>query len=120
MKHPDLFTYRDLPGGLGAPSGPATTIPTREDGKRMKYLDWRLTEGGAKAWAQIVRWAREEYYDGVKRVSINRLVERVRLDRLIKINNSWRSYLSDDLVALHPELDAVIERRKRTKEQRTR
>ncbi len=112
---PDFFAYRDLPGGLQAPSGPATTIPTKEEGARDRYLAWRLTDEGLEAWALIVYWALQVYEYGSRRISVNRLVERVRDEQQIKVNNSWRAQISDDLIRAYPQLEPLIERRKRTK-----
>ena len=112
---PDFFAYRDLPGGLQAPSGPATTIPTKDQGTRDRYLAWRLTAEGAGAWTSIVTWAVLECEVGLPRISVNRLVERVREEQQTKVNNSWRAEIADDLIRAYPQLEPLIERRKRTK-----
>ena len=50
------------------------------------------------------------------RISINRLCEALRFQEKIAINNSYRGWLADSLVHEYPQLDELIERRKRTKE----
>jgi hypothetical protein len=50
---------------------------------------------------------------GERRISTKRLVEEVRARLKVKVNNSWTSFIADELVQRYPPLDAVIERRAR-------
>lgn len=116
MKHPDLFVYRDLPGGIQAPSGPATEIPPKEAGTYRCYRLWRNTPEGRKAWKIIAHMALSQWMQHARRISINQLCETVRDQEHISINNTYRGWLSDSLIVEYPQLDELIRRRKRTKE----
>ncbi len=79
------------------------------------YLMWRQTEDGQQVYSAFAELALSEVNHGAKRVSAKGLCEYVRHALKIQINNSFVSWIADDLIAQHPALVAVIETRKRTK-----
>ena len=104
----------DLTSWQAAPTiaGPR---PTSADGTRpsrdytAQWCAFVAARHDVAAW--ILDEARRRAPHG--RVAVANLVEEARLRFKVTINNSWRAPAADWLVVMAPELDAVIERRKR-------
>lgn len=95
------------------PSGPQSPIPTPLAGSREAYWAWRRTEDGLVAWGGIQRTVLGLVASGASRISINAVVEQVRSNTGLRINNTWRAYIADELIERYPTLKPLIERRKR-------
>lgn len=104
----------DLTSWQAAPTiaGPR---PTSADGARPSRdytAQWcAFVDARHDVAAWILEEARRRAPHG--RVAVANLVEEARLRFKVTINNSWRAPAADWLVVMAPELDAVIERRKR-------
>lgn len=110
----------DGPPAPPPPTGPAADIPEREANKYNRYLEWRQTVEGKRAWVYMVQECRklldEARLVGQElRISTKWLAEQVRRIYKIHVNNSYTGWLADDLVEFNPSLLDVIERRKRRK-----
>lgn len=97
------------------PTGPEGRVPTEHEGRRAAYLQWRKSLDGASAWAWITDRARGLLASGSTRISAKALVEDCRAALKVEINNTWTAWIADDLVAAHPALLEVVERRRRRK-----
>jgi len=97
------------------PTGPLAEVPTKAKNLYAAYLAWSKTSEGISAYLWIQARALEQLANGAKRISINALVERYRAAFHHKINNTWRAWLADDLVANDPRFLPLIERRRRRK-----
>ncbi len=108
MSQPTLW---DTPS---PPSGPAKDVRRFVGSTRARYERWRTeTPEGRQAFKWIAGAALVAAERGDKRISVNRLVEQARADLLVEIDNTARSWIADDLIARHPHLVDLIERRKR-------
>jgi len=95
------------------PTGPAADPHLREGGTYAAFVAWMATDDGRMAFQWVEFVALEQLAAGATRVSPRTLVARAR-DRLhIRINDHYTPWIADDLVAKHPALLDVIERRKR-------
>ena len=94
---------------------PDLFIPIPKAKSYASYLMWRQTEDGQRVYGVFAELALSEVNKGARRVSAKGLCEHVRHALKIQINNSFVSWIADDLIAEYPKLEAVIETRKRTK-----
>lgn len=98
------------------PTGPAATIPAAKSNTLQAYREWRLTVDGALVWNHVEALALYYWHEGETRISVNSLVEEVRRNTKRQVNNTYRAWIADDLVAAYPkELSGVVERRRRRK-----
>jgi hypothetical protein len=97
------------------PTGPLADVPTREQNKFAAYVEWRGSLRGATAWRWLQDRALGLLRSGVRRISVNALVEEGRRGLGVAINNTWRAWIADDLVRWDPRLLNLIERRRRRK-----
>jgi hypothetical protein len=97
------------------PSGPQKDVTRFIGGTPAEaYAHWRhRTEDGRRVFAYVERIALDLAARGDERISVNRLVEEARAHLHLEVNNSHRAALSDELIARHEHLLALIERRKR-------
>ena len=96
------------------PSGPAKDVRRFVGSTYERYVRWRTeTPEGRQAFSYIAGAALVAAERGDKRISVNRLVEEARARLHVEINNTARAWLADDLIARHPHLADVVERRKR-------
>ena len=86
--------------------GPPETVRTR-------YVCWKSSEAGWRAWRYIEATALDLAARGEERISVKYLVEQARRSLQAECDNRWTALLADDLVARHPHLLTAIERRKR-------
>lgn len=94
------------------PTGPTTMPPPKSAGRREDYEAWKASEG-IEVYAFIEAEALRRLAAGERRISVNAMHELARARFKWELNNSFRPYIADDLVTDHPELLAVIERRRR-------
>lgn len=80
-----------------------------------RYLMWLESPEGLKVFKLVAHMALNECRAKAARTSINRLCEVMRYQERVKITNSYRGWLSDSIIREYPQLDGLIERRKRTK-----
>ena len=104
----DLTSWQAAPTIAGPrPTSADGTRPSRDyTAQWCAFVDARHD---VAAW--ILEEARRQAIRG--RVAVAQIVEAARARFVVKINNSWRAPAADWLVVMAPELDAVIERRKR-------
>lgn len=105
----DLFHQPPEP-----PSGPPTDVREFEAG-HAGYVAWKATELGWRAWRYMEAMALDLAARRELRIGAKALVEQARrnLTPKVEINNNWTCLIADDLVARHPHLEELIERRKR-------
>jgi hypothetical protein len=101
-----------------APSGPPTDVGKflSHHSRGIRYAQWKGTEAGWRVWRYVECTALDLAARGEQRISVKYLVEQARrgLDKpKVEINNSYTALLADDLVARHPHLVDLLERRKR-------
>jgi hypothetical protein len=94
------------------PTGPKAKAYTREEGQVAAYYRWRDTDEGVEFVGAMTRAAFAALY--VKgRFSTRTFLCMYRDEHKLRINNNFSPWLADELVATHPELLDVVERRKR-------
>lgn len=76
-----------------------------------RYARWRAAN--PDLFAEIERRVLARANRGDGRVEINAVFASVRHDLTVKLDNSMRAPLADELVARHPHLETKIERRRR-------
>ena len=109
----DLFAPPPEP-----PSGPATD-PRKFTGEppdvATRYAAWKASKGGWRAWRYMEATALDLAARGELRISVKYLAEQARraLEPKVELDNRFTARIADDLVARHPHLEALIERRKR-------
>ena len=99
------------------PTGPAAEVPDHAAGRWAKYLEWRSTEEAELVYRACVADAIAAHTRGERRWSIRTYWGQLRAEHHIKLNDAHYSWMADELVAEHPELEEVIERRARKKAQ---
>lgn len=110
---------RTWPTAPPAPVDEQREIPL-ERTIQAEYDAWRGTEDGLQAWDFIRHKAKAlsaAVPPGKRKkgaLSIDWLVQLARKELRLSINNDFRALLSRDLITVHPELNDLIERRRRT------
>ena len=101
------------------PTGPRTDVALKfgdPDGEEYRrYVAWKQTEAGRRVWGYVEQVALVKAEQGAERIGMKNLAEKARHSLKLDINNTWVSWISDDLVARHPHLEDLIERRARRK-----
>jgi hypothetical protein len=69
--------------------------------------------GPTSAGTRSKRWRREQVAAGATRLSAKELVERIRVQKKISINNSDTALLARDCEADHPVTRGLFERKER-------
>lgn len=77
------------------------------------YAKWRSTPDGERVWYAIQQEALTQWHSGSLRIGINHLSECVRATLKLRLPNSLRPQMADELCARYPELAGVIHRHKR-------
>ena len=96
------------------PTGPAAEPYHKEDGTPEALRAFLATEEGQTFWYAALSEARATSQDD--RFSVLGFIHDFRREHKVRVNNSFAPYLADLLVLEDPDLEAVIERRKRKKE----
>ena len=97
------------------PTGPQTPPRTKAMNRYGAYQLWKRSEEGGRAFGWMLVSARRQLAAGARRISTKALVEACRATLRCDLNNSYTSWLADDLLAVEPLLESVIERRVRKK-----
>lgn len=79
-----------------------------------RYLAWRTTEDGQRAWGWIARRALEEVAQGATRLSAKALVEACREQLHVRINNVATPCIARELEEQYPITRGLFELRRRT------
>jgi hypothetical protein len=95
------------------PTGPAAEIPNRAAGSYGAYLEWRDTDVGQRFFNE----ARAAALEADGRFSPRSFLAWFRDEYKVRVNDHFSPYLADELITACPELEAIIERRKRKKVQ---
>jgi hypothetical protein len=102
----------DFPTAPPAPAAEQRVLPIRGT-IQERYEVFRATDDGRQVWEYFCRHALEEVAAGAKRLSAKELVERIRFQKKISINNSYTALLARDCEADHPVTRGLFERRER-------
>ena len=78
-----------------------------------RYARWMATEDGQRVFNEVRVRALTLARRGEERIGIKRIVEGVRADWHVQINNVFTALIARDLVASEPELRDLIELRER-------
>lgn len=97
------------------PSGPAAEPYVKEDGDAEAFdVFWESAEG-AEFWVALCLAARTALDTGDLRFSTRTFLARYRDDNHVRVNNDFSPKFADLLIVDDPRLEAILERRKRTK-----
>jgi len=108
---PDLFS----PPIPDPPTGPVAETYTDEEGMPPAFVRFLESDNGVEFWAQIQVSALHALRSGEKRFSCLGFLHLHREVQKVRVNNTYAPWFADMLVAAHPELLEIVERRKRTK-----
>lgn len=97
------------------PSGPPADIPDKAAGRWARYVEWRRTTEACEVFDDCVRDALAALGRGETRWSIRTYWGKLREEKHVKLNDAHYSWMADEMVASHPTLVPIIERRKRRK-----
>lgn len=97
------------------PTGPEIDVPGTDANRYTAYRGWLQTEDGRHVWGLFVAAITRAIARNETRWSPRDFASGLRADLKIKINNTYTAWLADDMIALFPEAEAIIERRKRKK-----
>ncbi len=100
---------------LSPPSGPKTKVPGKAANTIAAYREWRKTTEGASVWEAFQVSALRQQNDGATRLGGKAIAEMVRVLLKVKLNNTYVSWLVDDLIARYPSMAWLFERRPRRK-----
>jgi hypothetical protein len=90
---------------------PLAAAPTRADQILARFVSWARTSGPVVGELEALALGLAS--NGAARISINALVELVRVGNRWEVNNDFRAYLARLLILRHPHLEPLIERRRR-------
>lgn len=108
-----LALFEQPPTAPPARHAEQRALPMPEVSIEARYQAWRETDDGARVWQAIQRAAGELVATGATRLSAKGLVERVRAELRVPINNDFTAHLGRDLDAI-PAFSGLVELRKRT------
>lgn len=109
-----LFAPLDLPPRRPSP-GPAEQRVLPIDGTlQARYEAWRRSEEGGWVFATIRERALEEAREGAQRIGVKGIVEAVRRELRVAVNNSATAFIARELWETVPALRGLIELRQRT------
>ena len=97
------------------PTGPEAEKYHHEDGRPERFVAFLDTPDGQAFWEAVEEAALEALRTGEERFSTRTFLARYRDDEKVRINDHFSPWFADELVARHPLLLDIIERRKRRK-----
>jgi hypothetical protein len=112
----DLFQAHARRLAMEPPTGPAAKPYSREEGKPHAFIKFMESEDGPPFWQAVQDAALSALARQETRFSTRTFLARYRDDNKVRINDHFSPWLADDLVADHPQLIDIIERRVRRKE----
>lgn len=81
---------------------------------QARYDAWRKTEDGERVYAEVRARALAAASAGDRRIGVKAIVEAVRADLKVKVNNSATALMARELYEQHPALRDLIELRQRS------
>ena len=97
------------------PTGPKATEYTKDDGKWERFQTFRHSEAGREFWEWLLNKALEAIQRGDKRFSVRTWTAVYRDYYGVGITNDFTPWFADELVATHPQLLDIIQRKTRKK-----
>ncbi len=107
------FRSGAVPLSKPGPGGPAGEQYTREDSRTKHYNEFLSSNDGKQFWGALEHAALHALNTGELRFSTRTFVASYRANHHVRINDHFSPRLADDLVAKYPQLDSVVERRRR-------
>jgi len=98
------------------PTGPTADKYSREEGKPHAFIKFMDSEDGPPFWMALQDAALDAFRRQEKRFSPRGFLAHYRDTKKVRINNNFSPWFADQLVAEHPQLLDLIERRVRKKE----
>jgi len=98
------------------PTGPLADSYSREEGKPHAFIKFMESEDGPVFWRALEDAALDAFKRQETRFSPRGFLAHYRDTKKVRINNNFSPWFADQLVAEHPQLLDLIERRVRKKE----
>jgi len=98
------------------PTGPVADPYSREEGKPHAFIKFMESEDGPLFWQALENAALDAFKRQETRFSPRGFLAHYRDTKKVRINNNFSPWFADQLVAEHPQLLDLIERRVRKKE----
>jgi len=95
------------------PTGPAAEAYSREEGKPSAFTAFMESADGTPFWRALEAAALDALARGETRFSPRGFLAHYRDTKRVRINNNFSPWLADQLVAEHPQLVDIVERRVR-------
>ena len=97
------------------PTGPAAEVYSREAGKPPALIKFMESDDGPPFWLALEEAALAALGRRERRFSARGFLAHWRDTKRVRINNDFSPWFADRLVAKHPQLIDIIERRVRKK-----
>lgn len=98
------------------PSGPEAEEYTKDEKTQKAFYRLLAEETGQAFWEYLQKAALAALHEGEKRFSVRGALYEFRTLKKGRIANDFTPWFADKLVAHHPELDDIVQRKKRTKD----
>jgi hypothetical protein len=95
------------------PTGPAAAVYRREDGRPSAFTAFMKSEDGTPFWRALEAAALDALARRETRFSPRGFLAHYRDSKKVRINNNFSPWFADMLVAEHPQLVDIVERRVR-------
>ena len=112
----DLFQAHARRLAMEPPTGPAAKTYSHEEGRPHAFIKFMEGDDGPPFWRALEAAALDALARQETRFSPRGFLVHYRDTKRVRINNNFSPWLADDLVADHPQLIDIIERRVRRKE----
>ena len=97
------------------PTGPQAETYTEQDGRPAAFTAFLASPEGGLFWVAVQAAALTAFQTGEQRFSPRDFLSSYRAQHGVRVNNVFSPWFADMLVERHPQLLAIIERRKRKK-----
>jgi len=97
------------------PTGPAAEVYSREEGKPSAFTAFMESADGTPFWRALEAAALDALARREARFSPRGFLAHYRDSKRVRINNNFSPWFADMLVAEHPQLVDIVERRVRKK-----
>lgn len=98
------------------PTGPLADAYHNSDNRPEKFVTFMESDDGKAFMARAARAALAALREGDPRFSVLGYIHTYRAIHSERVNNTFAPWVADELVARHPDLVDLIERRKRRKQ----
>ncbi len=105
----------DLPTVPDPPTGPAVEPFDYEGSSWKAGEEFAGSEEGRAFWEFLQGEAMDAAVRGEKRYAVKHGMEAFRASRKAEVNNTFAPWFADALILKYPDLEGIVERRKRTK-----